>query len=276
MINSSEKSGMAESRPRQKLGLALIVSLFLFAAGISQAATGYHGQRGTARHGHSSNTDGGVITNLAINGRLTPATGILAPAGSTVTIGGYSNIDVMISSADPVGSFVTTITIPSPFNQSSVACHVDLVWFTTSSVSFNFYVNGDRGSKYSNAQQYHSSSGSGYGGTSGVFGRDRAPLIFDGDVVGLTLPLANTALSTRLSFETLPSGFGTRFVSRGEFSTVAGGWYPFSVSVLHNNASAAINTITIITHNSTVATAALNQWPFTGHWELWCKGFSHR
>ena len=194
----------------------------------------------------------------------------------TMTVTGGANFYIMVSSADPVGSFVTTVTIPSPFNQSSVSCHVDIVWFSSVAVTYHYYVNGDRSLSYSNAQTYHSASGVANAGTSGVFDRDRAPLIYDGDVTMSQMVIANSAIRTTLSFETLPSNYGTRFVSRGEFSIVTGGWYPFDTSVLYNNASAAINTITIVTNNSPVANPLLNQWPFTGHWELWCKGFSHR
>lgn len=69
-------------RSRPKLGLALIVSVFLLNAGISRA--GYFGQRAVSRHGHSSNSDGGVITNLHLNGTLTAPNAVIT---STLTIG---------------------------------------------------------------------------------------------------------------------------------------------------------------------------------------------
>lgn len=198
MMNSSEHRGMTGIRPRSKVGLALIAAVVtLSVPQIATAASGYYGQKGVSRHGHSSNSDGGRITNLAIDGKLTPKTGIDLPAQSTMTVSTAAyviNQFATTRSSSPVGGVaIATFTINgSTGTYSFYKFHGAYVM--SAGVNLNLRVNGDAGSNYRYTQLYNTDNGAGAGGNTSASAAlcriTQDTTVSAGDVVMLDLTVA--------------------------------------------------------------------------------------
>lgn len=228
--------------------------------------------------GTTQKTAPGTGTGDMIKANANAVTGTIdMRAGSTISVGGFSNFYVMVSSGDGAGVFGTTITIPSHVAVSSQACYIDAVSFTTEAVTLETYFNGDSSSLYTAGQSIQYVNGTGVAGSGAS--RGWFPVLYDGDVVGSMMPTANTSYRFKLDFESALGNASVFFKSMSQ-GTMAG--CPTCLSganmtvVGQYAAPGPITKINFRTSNTPNGSGyPANTWVMNIHWELWCKGFKH-
>jgi hypothetical protein len=272
-MGQDHKAGKARIRPRSKVGLALICSIFL-SAGISWAGpAGYYGQRSNTRHGHSSNTDGGdALTprTISVSGTATLATVVV----STMNVKGPANVEIMLSSADyrsvPNGSpqfSSMTVLVSTPVwavSVSSVQFRLHYDCFTSSASNPVMTFNNDTGANYNGSgSAVTNASTINSGGTT----TDNRTMM-----MGTTIVNANSSYSGDAWFRVCPGFPATRIcywsVGMGEFSpprnTFGSGTY---------TGAQALTSVQLT--NSTLGSGSVpdHKGPMTCHLELWAKPF---